>query len=60
MCVGSMGTLSTLALISLICGIVLAGTAFFIFHLAPILCLIIGVVSIAGLFIIGLILSTMT
>ncbi len=55
-----MKTLTALALISLVCGVVLGATSFYIFHLPWILCLIIGAVAIIGLFLIGLILSAMT
>jgi len=55
----AMRTLTTLALISVVCGAVLGATSIFIFHLPWFMGVIIGVVAIIGLFLIGLVLSTM-
>jgi hypothetical protein len=46
-------------MISVICGLILAGAAYFITS-SLLLGLIIGLVGTAGLFVIGLVLSTMT
>ncbi len=53
-------TLTTLALLSVVCAVVLGATSIFIFHLPLALGRLIGVVSIVGLFLVGLVLSTMT
>jgi hypothetical protein len=50
-------SLKTLALISVICGLVLAGSTYFIIP-NLVLMVIVGVLGIAGLFVIGLVLST--
>jgi hypothetical protein len=52
-----MASLMTLAMISVICGLILAGAAYFITS-NIVLGFIVGLVGIVGLFIIGLILST--
>ena len=55
-----MSTLMILAIISIICGIVLALAMYHVFQMSILLGLLIGVTTIAGLFLIGLILSTIT
>ena len=53
-----MEPLTQMAIISIICGLVLAATMYFVFQIAPAYCFFIGLMGAVGIFLIGLILST--